>query len=137
MLELWLPLLLCFAVAIAWYEALRVREAAVAHARQLCEQHGLQFLDDSVALHRLRPRWQRGALCWLREYRFDTSLGGNDRATASMTLLGQRVVHITLPVRQPVATLPTSPVADARQPSDSAATGSNVVPFDRSRRTLH
>lgn len=132
MLQLWLPLLLCFAVAIAWYEALRVREAAVAHARQLCAQHGLQFLDDSVALHRLRPRWQGGGLRWLREYRFDTSLGGNDRATASMTLLGQRVVRVTLPARQPLVVAP-----DPAQPSDPAIRSGNVVPFDRSRRTLH
>ena len=58
MLEVWLPLLSIAAVAMWWYHVLRLRERAVAHARDLCERHGMQLLDDSVALHRLHVDWR-------------------------------------------------------------------------------
>jgi hypothetical protein len=141
-LEIWLPLLSIAAIAAWWYHALRLRERAIAHARDLCERHGLQLLDDSVALHRLRTSWRHGRLRVTREYRFDTSLGGNDRRAASFTLLGERIVASSVPEREgfthdvPPAEVrvvmnglpPTQPVPD---------TGNNVVPITRVRRTLH
>ncbi|HKU79416.1 MAG TPA: DUF3301 domain-containing protein, partial [Rhodanobacteraceae bacterium] len=72
MLEVWLPLLAVAAIAAWWYHVLRLRERATAHARRLCERHGVQLLDDSVALHRLRMNWRRGTLHVTREYRFET-----------------------------------------------------------------
>lgn len=135
-LEVWLPLLLLAAIGGTWYHVLRLRERAVAHARRLCEQHGLQFLDDSVALHRLRPQWRDGALRVLREYRFDTSLGDNDRHTASITLLRDRIVATSLPAlpqaNPPAASTPYMPPSLPPQASESGS----VVPFRR-RRTLH
>lgn len=137
MLEIWLPLLLAGAGAAWWYRVLRLRERVTAHARHLCEYHGLQLLDDSVALHRLHIRWRRGAPCIIREYRFDTSLGGNDRQTASLILHGDHVVGASLPRRErppepvPMPHHPPSP------PATTAAAGNNVVPITRVRRTLH
>lgn len=138
--EAWLLLLICAALAVSWYHALRLREHAIALARGTCQRHALQLLDDSVALHRLRVRWRRGALHILREYRFDVSEGGNDRRTASLTLLAGRVVAASLPERtapQPTAPAPAyaphmSPVVPALED-----TGNNVVPITRGRRTLH
>jgi hypothetical protein len=122
-----------------WYHVLRLRERAILHARQLCEHRGLQLLDDSVGLHRLRARWRHGALQVTREYRFDTSFGGADRQAASITLLGDRIVATRLPSREPVAAAP--PVATpAFIPATLARSGEvpdNVVPLDRRRRTLH
>jgi hypothetical protein len=66
-LEVWLPLLAFMALIGSWYHVLRLRERATAHARRLCEQHGVQLLDDSVALHPLRLNWRRGALHVMRE----------------------------------------------------------------------
>lgn len=139
MLEVWLPLLGLMALGAAWYHVLRLRERAILHARQLCDRHGLQLLDDSVGLYRLHARWRHGALQVTREYRFDTSLGGDDRRTASITLLGDRIVATRLPSQQPpagaaaVATSPFVPATLAR----SGELPDNVVPLDRRRRTLH
>lgn len=139
MLEVWLPLLSIAAIAVWWYHALRLRERAVAHARRLCERQGLQLLDDSVALHRLRINWRHGALHVTREYRFDTSLGGNDRRAASITLLGERIVSASLPEHDaPAAHAPVSSL-DALPPrtTSEAHPDGNIVPITRARRTLH
>ena len=140
MLEVWLPLSSIAAIAVWWYHALRLREHAIAHARHLCERHGLQLLDDSVALHRLRMSWRHGSLRVTREYRFDTSLGGNDRRAASITLLGDRIVGASVPGREaPAAPLaPVSPYGalPPRTPSETRP-GDNIVPITRARRTLH
>lgn len=141
MLEVWLPLLTLLAIGATWYHVLRLRERVHAHARRLCEQHELQLLDDSVALHRLRARWRNRGLQVTREYRFFTSRGGDDRQAASITLLGDRIVGASMPA-QPAATAPaTAPAATASYlhptlPRRDPVVG-NVVPFDRSRRTLH
>jgi hypothetical protein len=138
-LEVWLPLLSLAAIAAWWYHALRLRERAVAHARHLCERHGLQLLDDSVALHRLRMNWRRGRLHVIREYRFDTSLGGNDRRAASITLFGERIVGASVPQSE----APPSPPPAVRVVYDvspfraGGETDGNVVPITRARRTLH
>lgn len=139
MLEVWLPLLSITAIAMWWYHALRLRERAIAHARHLCERHALQLLDDSVALHRLRMNWRHGSLHVTREYRFDTSLGGNDRRAASITLLGDRIVSASVPEREtPAAPAPVSPygVLPPLITSETHA-GDNIVPITRARRTLH
>lgn len=141
MLEIWLPLFAIAGIAAWWYHALRLRERAVAHARELCERHGLQLLDDSVALHRLHIDWRYRPPRITREYRFDTSLGGNDRRTASLMLQDDRVTSARLPEREPA-----TPVPDAAPPATSAygtwspptvPGGTNVVPITRARRTLH
>jgi hypothetical protein len=138
-LEVWLPLLAIAAVAAWWYHVLRLRERVIAHARQLCGQHGVQLLDDSVGLHRLRAKWRRGALHVTREYRFETSCGGNDRRAASITLDGDRIVDTSMPAcapPDPGATIDPLPFAPCNTAADAASSG-NVVPFTRTRRTLH
>lgn len=139
MLEVWLPLLSIAAIAVWWYHALRLRERAIAHARHLCERHGLQLLDDSVALHRLRMNWRHSGLRVTREYRFDTSLGGNDRRAASLTLLGGRIVAASVPEREtPDAPAPIAPHGvQSPGPVSETQAGANVVPITRTRRTLH
>lgn len=138
-LEVWLPLFSLAAIAVWWYHALRLRERAIAHARHLCERHGLQLLDDSVALHRLRMNWRRGRLHVIREYRFDTSLGGHDRRAASITLLGDRIVGASVPQHEtPAAPSPVVRVVyDLAQPRAGGGADGNVVPITRARRTLH
>ncbi len=141
MLEIWLPLFVIGAGAAWWYHVLRLRERVTAHARRLCERHGLQLLDDSVALHRLRIRWRHGAPGVIREYRFDTSLGGDDRRTASLILHGDRVVGTSVPgLERPAEPAPATtavPNLPPSLPAPLADTGDNVVPIKRARRTLH
>jgi hypothetical protein len=138
-LEIWLPLLGLLALIATWHHVLRLRERVHAHARQLCEQHGLQLLDDSVALHRLHAQWRNGGLRVTREYRFHTSRGGDDRQTASIILLGDRVVGSRMPSQEPIAATPADTAAPYLRPTlprQETASG-NVVPFERGRRTLH
>lgn len=137
MLEVWLPLLLCMVLGGAWFHVLRLRERAILHARRLCEQHGLQLLDDSVALHRLHARWHGGGLQLAREYRFETSLGGDDRQAASITVLGGRVVAESLPQRSldmPATAIRVVYGALPDRPDPGA--DDNVVPIGRPRRTF-
>lgn len=140
-LEVWLPLLLCLGLGGAWYHVLRLRERAILHARRVCELHGLQLLDDSVALHRVRASWRRRTLRVTREYRFDTSLGGHDRQAASITLFGDNVVGASLP--QHDGSGHDGPMSSARVLHDLAPVqagtdaDNNVIPLARVRRTLH
>lgn len=127
MLGAWLPLLACVAIGLAWHHVMRLREHAIARARELCARHELQLLDDSVALHRLRITWRRGALRILREYRFETSLDGHDRLAAHMTLRGERIVALDLPSRV-VATI---------EPPRPVDVSGAVMPMSHVRRTLY
>ncbi len=137
-IEVWLPLAVCVAVGVAWYHALRLRERATRHAARLCERHGLQLLDQSVALHRLFLHRRHGALRVFREYRFDTSLGGQDRQSASMTLLGDRVVRVSLPSRENLAeAAPPGAGRIVPRPPPRGGGTDNVIPIGRAKRTLH
>ena len=141
MLEVWLPLLGIIALTGSWYHVLRLREHATTRARRICEQHGLQLLDDSVALHRMGFDWRHGALRITREYRFDTSLGGNDRRTASITLHGDRIVSARVPERDgfgdETATLAVGPVHGVPPASPDTDANNHVVPITHARKTLH
>lgn len=139
MLEVWLPLLAFMTLIGTWYHVLRLRERATAHARRLCEQHGVQLLDDSVALHRLRVNWRRGALQVMREYGFETSRGGDDRQPAIITLLGDRIVGESMPARDDHdAMAPAIRILHDVPPMRTApGAGGKIVPITRARRTLH
>jgi len=140
-LEVWLPLLAFMVLIGTWYHVLRLRERATAHARHLCELHGVQLLDDSVALHRLRVNRRCGTLHVMREYRFETSRGGDDRQSASIRLLGDRIVGESMPARHDLgngAAVPAVPVLHGVPPMQTAPdAGDKVVPITRARRTLH
>ena len=90
--------------AVAWFlwSSLRAREAANAAIRPACRAEGLLFLDDTVALDRIRPRRDHeGRMAIERVYRFDYSDTGDNRRRGTVTLLNARVlhVHLDLPVR--------------------------------------
>lgn len=138
-LEVWLPLLGLLAIGATWFHVLRLREHVTAHARRLCEQHGLQLLDDSVALHRLRASWRNGALHLTREYRFETSRGGDDRQPAGITLSGGRITGDSMPSFEPVSSTPppmATPCLRPTSPRQESSSG-NVVSIERGHRTLH
>jgi hypothetical protein len=140
--EALLPLSICVAAGLLWYAAMRARELAILHAGRLCAQHGAQMLDQSVALHALRPIWRGGPPRLERSYRFELSYDGDDRHRASLTLVGDRLVDFSLPARDdpfaPVDPVPGSSRSTPaiRMPGPDPS-GSNVVPFTRGRRTLH
>lgn len=80
-----------------WWDGLQKREIALARARQACEGAGVQFLDGSVALRKIRLRrdaQQRARL--YREFVFEYSTAGDDRQPGWIWLLGGQVVNVTL-----------------------------------------
>ena len=87
--------------AAGWFlwSSLRAREAANAAIRPACRAQGYLFLDDTVALHRLRLRRDdEGRARIERVYRFDYSDTGDNRRRGYVTLLGARVVDVSLGV---------------------------------------
>lgn len=92
-----LLLLLFAALAWFWWDGLQKREIALATARQACERAGLQFLDASVALRKIRLRRDADQRVRIhREYGFEYSTEGDDRQPGWVWLLGARVVNVTL-----------------------------------------
>jgi len=85
--------------AAGWFlwSSLRAREAANAALRPACRAEGYLFLDDTVALHRIRLRRdEHGRANIERVYRFDYSDTGDNRRRGYVTLLGARVEDISL-----------------------------------------
>lgn len=75
-----------------WLESTRVREIAVERARSQCHVNGVQFLDDTVALAKLRTaRDQDGRLTLKRTYTFEYSDTGDDRQPGNIIMLGKAV----------------------------------------------
>ena len=78
-----------------WRESLRAREAATAAGRRLCQANDVQFLDETVALARMSLGWN-GRVALLRNYRFDYSTDGANRATGLVVVQGRAIVHAQL-----------------------------------------
>ena len=87
-------LLLAAAVAAFWHHNLKARESAVATARRACRETGLQLLDDSVQMLRLRPSLERGRPGFKRIYRFEFSADGESRHQGFIFLRGAEVENV-------------------------------------------
>jgi len=79
-----------------WLDSARAREIAIGICQTVCEQYQVQFLDQTVALHRLGLRWPRRGLCFRRVYRFDFSEEGVGRRTGYLVMIGQDLQEISL-----------------------------------------
>lgn len=85
-------------LASLWWTGARARELAILHARKACQQRQLQFLDQTVALNRLRPaRSPSGTSCFLREYSFEFTNEGQFRDTGLVTMLGHSLQRVYFP----------------------------------------
>lgn len=85
--------------AVIWYllDTIAAKERAVRIAGEACRHQQLQLLDETVVLERLRTRRDTdGRLRWLRYYRFEVSLDGDQRRHGSVVLLGNRPLSISL-----------------------------------------
>lgn len=79
------------------WDSLKAREAANVELRAACRARGFLFLDDTVALARLRPaRDDDGRVRLRRVYRFEYSDTGNDRRRGHVTLLGATIEQVDL-----------------------------------------
>jgi hypothetical protein len=93
----WLLLVILAGMAWFWWDSLQKREIAVRAARQLCQKAAVQFLDDSVALIRMRLRRDSQQRIRLyREYAFEYSSQGDDRLAGRVYLLGDRLLSVDL-----------------------------------------
>ena len=103
-----LLLLLLGVLAWFWWDSLQKREIALTSARLACDRAGVQFLDGSVALRRLKLRRDEERRArFYREFAFEYSSQGDDRQAGRVWLLGARVVNVVL-VEQNVVPFPTS-----------------------------
>jgi hypothetical protein len=94
-------MLLAGIVVGLWFDALAARELAGAHARRLCQEAGLQLLDQSVALQRWTlGRGPNGRLGAIRRYAFEVSFDGTDRHPGTISFIGRARSAYTLPLRE-------------------------------------
>ncbi len=78
-MEIWIIVSLAALIAF-WVDGMRAREAAIVAARRACERDGLQLLDETVALSRLRPaRDASGRMRLRRTYAFEFAVGAERR----------------------------------------------------------
>ena len=92
-------LILLAAVLGVWFvfDALRAREAAVRIARESCEEHGLQLLDDTVHGARLSVARDAQGLARLRRtFVVEFADDGFNRRTGSLVMLGSQVESLQL-----------------------------------------
>ena len=93
----WLPLVILAGLAWFWWDSLQKRELAVRAARAVCERSSVQFLDDSVALSKMKLRRDSNQRARLyREFSFEYSSVGDDRLAGRVYLLGEIILSADL-----------------------------------------
>lgn len=99
--------------AFAFWSAGRdAAERAIEYGRQSCQRAGVQWLDQSAHLVRLRlARNAEGRLRWERQFRFEYSVAGIDRSAGLVTLIGRDMVSLVGPMP-----------AETQNPADESTT---------------
>jgi hypothetical protein len=95
-----LTVLLAFlAAGWFWLDSLRARDIALDGARRACEAEGVQLLDWTVAMKKIRlGRDDEGRRGFQRTYEFEFSDTGNNRIGGSITVIGRQLLALNLPV---------------------------------------
>lgn len=93
-----LVLLTLGATVGVWLKLSTARERAVREARAQCLQHGLQLLDETVGLRRIRLRRVNGQRRVERCYDFEVSIDGHDREPGRLWMIGSALSSLSLPV---------------------------------------
>ena|SRR5687767_4265529 len=89
-------------LAWLWLDSLKVREAAVRAAKEICAAEGLLFLDDTVAIAGIRlARGEDGRVRLQRAYDFEFSDTGNNRLKGSVVMLGHRLMLLNVGLNAP------------------------------------
>jgi hypothetical protein len=89
-------------LAWLWLDSLKVREAAVRAAKEICAAEGLLFLDDTVAIAGIRlARGEDGRVRLQRAYDFEFSDTGNNRLKGSVVMLGYRLMLLNVGLNAP------------------------------------
>ena len=97
-------LLVVLAGAWFWLDSLRARDVALDGARRACEAEGVQLLDWTVAMKKIRlGRDDEGQRGLQRTYEFEFSDTGNNRVGGSITVIGRQMLALSLPVIAPAS----------------------------------
>ena len=84
-------------LGLFWHSSLAAREIANRVAQETCSSAGVQMLDGTVSIHRLRlVRSQDQPLAWHRTYVFDYTADGYARERGFIVLTGDRVDTVGL-----------------------------------------
>jgi hypothetical protein len=93
----WVVLLMLGSAGWFWLDSMKAREAALDASRATCLRDGLQLLDDTVALAKLRPtRTATGRVALRRVYVFEFTDTGDNRRQGSVVLTGNRADGVEL-----------------------------------------
>jgi hypothetical protein len=106
MLGTFLFLLVIGAAVWFWMHALDAREHAVRYGREICRDAGVQLLDQSVSLTRLRITRIESVPTLIRRYGFEISLDGADRHRGHLELRGRELGAWSLPQRANLRIVP-------------------------------
>jgi len=96
---MWEALVLALLAALAWLwmDSLRARESAVRAGREACSRYGVQLLDETVSIARLRlARDVHTQLRLQRTYGFEFSETGDNRRHGAIVMLGGRLEELQL-----------------------------------------
>ncbi len=76
-----------------WWDGLGAKEVARNEAKRLCQQSGVQFLDDTVVVKRMRLcRHRSGRLGLYRRFHFEFASDGEQRYPGYVDMLGDSVL---------------------------------------------
>lgn len=97
-----LLLILLAAIVLWWLDSMRARETALKAGKRACQGEGVQFLDETLELRRLRLRRDgMGQLAFYREYRFEFSDTGDNRCEGKVVVHGGRTRSVELDAYRP------------------------------------
>lgn len=77
-----------------WLHQAQARDNARRITKTMASKQGVLFLDDSVALKSLKPRWRDGRLHWQRRWSFEFTVDGTQRYPGSIHMLGPQVREV-------------------------------------------
>jgi len=105
------------AAALYYFSSIRVRELAIMAAQKHCQTLGVQLLDQSVSLKKVRlTKNTTGNLTIGRTYHFEFTSTGEERYHGNISMQSNRAVTINLqPHRMPEN--PEAPLAYRTSPS--------------------
>ena len=87
-------------VAWIWFDSLKAQEIGIQAVRQACKAEGLQLLDETISLVKLRlARDDYGRFVLRRIYQFEFSEDGYNRRLGSVHLLGGKVALLNVGLR--------------------------------------
>lgn len=80
-----------------WWHSDGVKTRALAAAQQRCRDEGVQLLDHTLVISKVKPRRDdQGSWCLQRDYRFEFTSTGEQRYQGSIVMVGRRLHRLEL-----------------------------------------